>query len=120
MPPPELSRCFDGRGKPAASSTLPCSATKSGAAMTGGTLCRLGGEVAGVGRSLPLFARLGVTRGRGAVLAQLCSLPYGVYFVHAGEISSPSMRFPVTEREGGTATAPKGLIPGGLTKGSLL
>ena len=37
--------------------------------MTGGTLCRLGGEVAGVGHFLPLFARLGVNRGRGAFLA---------------------------------------------------
>src|SRR5262245_46780168 len=27
------------------------------------------------------------------------------------------MRFPVTEREGRSATAPKGLIPGGLTRG---
>src|SRR5262245_34743788 len=67
------------RGKPSspreAPSTRPCSAKKSGAAMTGGTLCRLGGEVAGVGHFLPLFARLGVNRGRGAFLAELCSLP---------------------------------------------
>src|SRR5262245_66432362 len=27
------------------------------------------------------------------------------------------MRFPVTEREGRSATAPNGLIPGGLTRG---
>ena len=43
--------------------------------MTGGSLCRLGGEVAGVGHFLPLFARLGVNRGRSAFLAELCSLP---------------------------------------------
>jgi len=42
--------------------------------MTGGALCRLGGEVAGVGYLLPLFARLWVNRGRGALLAELCSL----------------------------------------------
>ena len=43
--------------------------------MTGGTLYRLGGEVADVGHFLPPFTRLGLNRGRGAFLAELCSLP---------------------------------------------
>src|SRR5262245_65706032 len=90
------------RGKPSspreAPSTRPCSAKKSGAAMTGGTLCRLGGEVADVGHFLPLFTRLGVNRGRGGFLAELCSLPSGRYFVHPGRLPNTSMRFPVTAR----------------------
>jgi hypothetical protein len=79
--------------------------------MTGGTLCRLGGEVAGVGHFLPLFARLGVNRGRGAFLAELCSLPKVVTLSMQEEFPTHPCGSQSRKREGRSATAPKGLIP---------
>jgi hypothetical protein len=88
--------------------------------MTGGTLCRLGGEVAGVGHFLPLFARLGVNRGRGAFLAELCSLPKVVTLSMQEEFPTHPCGSQSRSAKDAAPQRPKGSSPGGLTKGSLL
>ena len=50
---------------------------------------RLGGAVPGVSHPLPVFAGLGVNRGRSAFLEALCPLPEVDYLVHAWKIPNP-------------------------------